>query len=294
MTGEPVCLDTPRLELGEGPLWDAARKVLWCVDIKGRSVHCFDPATRAMQSWATPAAPGFIVAARSGGLVVGMKGGIHAFDPQRGRFSLMVAVEADRPGNRLNDGATDPCGRLWFGSMDDQQVSPSGSLYRLTRDHVLREMDAGYLITNGPAFSPDGRLMYHTDLTARTIFAFDVDAAGNIRNKRAFIRIEEGAGYPDGPTVDAEGCLWTGLFGGWALRRYSPAGELLSVISFPCANVTKIAFGGSDLQTVFATTAWTGLAAAERRRQPCAGSLFSFRSATPGRLASAFDDGPQG
>jgi sugar lactone lactonase YvrE len=138
------------------------------------------------------------------------------------------------------------------------------------------------VITNGPAFSPDGRTLYHTDTLEKIIYAFDVDEAGEIANKRVFVRIEDGAGYPDGPTVDADGCIWTGLFAGWSARRYSPKGEVLATVRLPCANVTKIAFGGPDLRDVYATTAWKGLDARAQEAQPLAGGLFRFRADVPG------------
>jgi D-xylonolactonase len=146
----------------------------------------------------------------------------------------------------------------------------------------MRRMDDGYCITNGPTTSPDGRTLYHTDTLKKVIYAFDVSPAGDLANKRVFVTIEDGAGYPDGPVADAAGCVWTGLFAGSAVRRYSPKGELLETVRFPVANITKIAFGGADLRTVYATTAWKGLSPAERAAQPLAGALFRFTVDTPG------------
>jgi sugar lactone lactonase YvrE len=170
--------------------------------------------------------------------------------------------------------------------MDDKEDQPSGMLYRFYRGS-LAPMDSGYVITNGPAFSPDGRVLYHTDTLARRIYAFDLARDGVLSNKRLFVEIEDGAGYPDGPTVDSEGCLWTGLFAGWGVRRYSPEGRLLQTVRFPVANVTKIAFGGEDLTTAYATTAAKGLDAAGHKDQPLAGGLFSFKAPTPGLPAFA-------
>jgi sugar lactone lactonase YvrE len=143
-------------------------------------------------------------------------------------------------------------------------------------------MDDGYCITNGPATSPDGRTLYHTDTLKKLIYAFDVSAAGELSNRRVFAAIEDGAGHPDGTAVDADGCVWIALFGGWGVRRYSPGGQLLETVALPVANVTKIAFGGDDLRTAYATTARKGLSAAELAAQPRAGDLFAFRVDTPG------------
>jgi len=278
---KPECIWALGAELGEGPLWSARDQALWFVDIKQKHIHRFDPKTEQGRSWNAPAPPGFLAPLPNGQFIAGLKTGLHTFDPVNGTFALRHRVEADKPGNRLNDGAVDRQGRLWFGSMDDSETRPHGCLHRLDDDGP-HEIDPGYVITNGPAFSPDGRTLYHTDTLARVIHAFDCAADGRLSSKRVFVTIEDGAGYPDGPTVDSEGCLWTGLFAGWSARRYSPRGALLMEVRFPCANVTKIAFAGADLRTVYATTAWKGLDAVERARQPLAGALFRFEADVPG------------
>ncbi len=265
--------------LGEGPLW--WKGAVWFTDIKQNRIHRFTPATTAHQSWDTPAPVGFLAPLENGHFIAGAKTGLFDFDPRTGIFTLMRDVEPGLPGNRLNDGAVDPRGRLWFGSMDDGETEATGKLYRLDRSG-LAAVDSGYVITNGPAFSPDGDILYHTDTLQKTIYAFDTGADGALLNKRVFVRIEEGAGYPDGPAIDAEGCVWTGLFGGWGVRRYSPQGVLLRSVAFPVANVTKIAFGGPHLTTVYATTARKGLDAAALAAQPLAGGLFRFETAVPG------------
>jgi D-xylonolactonase len=269
-------------ELGEGPVWSAAERAVWFVDIKGRRIHRYDTARGEGRSWEAPANPGFLAPVAGGGWLAGLKTGLHRFDPASGGFSLFAAVEPHLPHNRLNDGYVDGRGRLWFGSMDDQEGEPTGALYRLGPRCGPVAVDWNYIITNGPAVSPDGRTLYHTDTLARRIYAFDLDEDGAVSNRRQFAEIEDGAGYPDGPAVDAEGCVWTGLFGGWGLRRYSPSGELLAFVRFPVANVTKPAFGGDELKTIYATTAWKGLSPAERAEQPLAGGLFRLAVDVPG------------
>lgn len=274
------CVWPLQCTLGEGPLWwDNA---LWFTDIKRKKVHRFDPARGQGQSWPAPSEVGFLAPLENGHFIAGTKTGLQDFDPVSGAFTPIREVEPDCPANRLNDGAVDRRGRLWFGSMDDAEGKPSGKLYRLDRGR-LTAMDAGYVITNGPAFSPDGRTLYHTDTLERLIYAFDLGEDGSLTGKRVFVEIEAGAGFPDGPVVDAEGCLWTGLFGGWGVRRYSPNGKLLESVGFPVANVTKLAFGGADLTTVYATTARKGLDAAALTDQPLAGGLFCVQTDIPGQ-----------
>lgn len=268
-------------ELGEGPVWRAGDRSVWFVDIKGPRIHRFEPGSGAARSWPAPDQVGFIVPREDGRWICGLKRGLHLFDPQTGRFELMALVQDEAPGARLNDGFVDPAGRLWFGSMDDDEKALTGALYRLDGRGV-RRMDDGYSITNGPTTSPDGRILYHTDTLQKVIYAFDVSPDGELSNKRVFAQIEDGAGHPDGPATDADGCVWTALFGGWGVRRYAPDGRLLAFVRFPVANVTKLTFGGEDLRTAYATSAWKGLSAAERVAQPLAGSLFAFRVDTPG------------
>lgn len=276
-------------ELGEGPVWVERDAALWFVDIKGRRAHRWDPGSRELQSWGAPAQLGFLAPLLGGGFVAGLKTGLHRFEPQADEFVLLTQVEPDLPDNRLNDGNVSPEGELWFGSMDDREVEPSGALYRLGADGRCVCLDKGYVITNGPAFSPDGRVFYHTDTSERTVYAFDRPDPHTLARKRVFVRIEEGAGHPDGTMVDQEGCVWIALYGGWGVRRYSPAGKLLATVRLPCANVTKIAFGGPDLRTAYVTTAWAGLKPQERAAQPLAGDLFSFEAPAPGMRPAEVD-----
>lgn len=282
-TPQPVC--SVGAMLGEGPLWDAAARRLWFVDIKGCQVHAFDPEGGALQRWQAPSQPGWVVPMDDGCLLAGLQSGLHRFDPREGSFELLMAPEADRPGNRLNDATIDSCGRLWFGSMDDGEQDPTGRVYRLAGRECQLTGIPPVCITNGPALSPDGQLLYHVDTLGREIHRYDVDDDGRLSRPLLFARIEDGQGYPDGPTVDSAGCLWIGLFGGWGARRYSPHGELLEQVRFPVANVTKITFGGDDLRTAYATTARKGLTPDQLARQPFAGDLFRFRVEVPGVAA---------
>src|SRR5690606_12012695 len=115
-------------------------------------------------------------------------------------------------------------GALWFGSMDDAERAPSGTLYRIGHDRQLTARDTGYVITNGPAMSPDGRTLYHNDTLQRVVYAFDADDAGNLSGKRVFARIQ-GSAHPDGLAVDSAGCIWVALYGGARIERYAPDGQ---------------------------------------------------------------------
>ena len=264
--------------LGEGPVWiDGA---LWFVDIKGCRIHRFDPTSGATTCWPAPAQPGWVLPVAGGGLLVGLQTGVHRFHAETGAFELLVELEPDRPGNRLNDATVDPAGRLWCGSMDDGEERPTGAIYRLDGRGVARVLD-GVRITNGPAVAPDGRALYHCDTLAGVIHACRLDDGGEIVGTQVFAVIDHADGYPDGPVVDAEGHLWVGLFQGWGVRRYAPDGRLVATVRLPVANVTKIAFGDDGL--AYATTATKGLSPAERADQPLAGDLFAFAPGVAGQ-----------
>lgn len=270
----PVC--EAAAELGEGPVWDPRDRALWFVDIKQKKVHRYDPATHEQRSWDAPEFVCFLLPASSGGFVAGLKSGLFKFDPESGGFDRIVSVETDKPDNRLNDGAVDAAGRLWFGTMDNNEKDKSGAFYRFADGAVTPTGIGGMVVTNGPAVSPDGKTLYLVDTFRRRIDQAEIRDDGSLGERRAFVTIEQGAGFPDGPTVDSEGAVWIGLYSGWSARRYSAAGELIATVKFPAANVTKLAFGGDDLRTVFATTARQGLSEGERQKQPLSGHLFQF------------------
>lgn len=284
MTTDPVDQATPELvwnakaQLGEGPVWSADDRCVWFVDIKGRKLHRYGVEDETKRSWPMPDQIGFAVPADDGSLVCGLKGGLHRFDAATGAFDLILPVEPDRPDNRLNDGFVAPDGSLWFGSMHDAETEKTGVLYRFA-DGRLENVDEGYCVTNGPAMSPDGSTLYHHDTLDRAIYAFD-HQDGRLTNKRLFARTEEG--FADGPSVDSEGVLHVGLYGGGRVARFGPDGKPLAPIMMPVANVTKAAFGGDDLCDLYVTTAWAGLKLAERREQSGAGGLYRVRVDTPG------------
>ncbi|MEP7245500.1 MAG: SMP-30/gluconolactonase/LRE family protein [Gammaproteobacteria bacterium] len=290
MTAAVECVWPVGAQLGEGPFWSAAEQAVWFVDIKGRAVHRYHEPSGGTRSWPAPSDPGFILPAQGGRLVCGLKTGLHHFDPASGDFKRFEVVEPHAPDNRLNDGYVDPDGYLWFGSMDDRESASTGALYQLT-DAGCRRRDADYVITNGPACSPNGRTLYHTDTLKKEIYAFARRSDGELAAKRVFARIGESDGYPDGPIADSSGVLWTGLYGGWGLNQYSAEGELLGKLALPVANITKAAFGGADLRTLYITSAWKGLTSEQRAQQTLAGGLFRIRVDTAGLPQSTITHG---
>jgi xylono-1,5-lactonase len=279
---EPTPVWELEAELGEGPVWVERDQALWFVDIKKQQVHRFDPKSGSRRSWDSPGQVGFILPAQGGGFVAGLQSGLYRFDELSGDFELIVEVEPELPTNRLNDGVVDPAGRLWFGTMDDGEKAKSGAFYCFHEGRLTRTGLDRIAITNGPAVSPDGKLLYCVDTLKGTIDVADIHDDGSLGDSRPFVRIDAREGHPDGPTIDANGYLWISLYAGWEARRYAPSGEMVESVRFPVANVTKIAFGGDGLRTGFATTARQLLSAEAIAKQPLIGALFEFSVNVPG------------
>ncbi len=271
-------------ELGEGPVWDAARQCLWFVDIKRPAVWRHDPASGDIARIDAPDQVGWVFPTRDDRLLVGLKSGLCVLDAATGLFEPLCPVPGEPEHNRLNDACVGPEGRVWFGTMDDGEDKSSGRFYCFDRGTVTAAGPAGVCITNGPAISGPGDRIYFTDTLGRKIFVADLDGEGVPGAARLFVdtAADFADAYPDGPTVDAEGCVWTGMWNGWCVARYSPGGRLLEAVRLPVANVTKLAFGGPDLRTAFVTTARKGLDQSALEGQPTAGGLFSFRSEAAG------------
>jgi len=282
VAGAPYRVAGVGATLGEGPVWVGRENALWFVDIKEKRIYRFDPASGDLKNWDAPSQIGWVLPEAGGAFIVGMQRGVERFDPATGGFTLLHAPEAHLPGNRLNDATTDGRGRILFGSMDDSEGDLTGRLYALDAGGVADTGLPPVSITNGPAVSPDGKTLYHTDTLGKIIHAVDVNDDGSLGAMRVFATIEEGAGYPDGTVVDSEGCVWSGLFMGWGVRRYAPDGTLLETVKLPVSNVTKIAFGGPELKTAYVTTARKGLDADALAAQPEAGDLFAFDVSVPG------------
>ncbi len=257
--------------LGEGPVWDARSSCLRWVDIFRGRVHRFDPASGVDTFFEVGEDVGTVAGRAAGGLVIATTSGVYTCLEDGGRRTLVHAVDTDPRGGRFNDGKADPWGRFWAGTMLED---PHGAcaLYRLDPDHSLHTMVTGVSCSNGLAWSPDGTTMYYIDTQTGGVDAFDhTPSTGELSRRRRIVDIDQG--WPDGMTVDAEGCLWVALWDGWAVRRYSPDGRLLTTVEVPAQRVTSCAFGGPALSTLYITTARVGVK--DFTDQPSAGALFA-------------------
>jgi sugar lactone lactonase YvrE len=266
--------------LGEGPTWDAAAGRLIWIDILGSRVHTYDPASGRRTVRATDQHVGAAKPRAGGGLVLNLRDGVGLVDPDEGfRWLHRDPV----PGRRANDAAVAPDGALWVGTMRYDEAAGGGTLSRVTGDGSAEVILDDVAVSNGTGWSPDGRLMYYIDSPTRRIDVFEY-ADGRVTNRRRLAEIEEGAGFPDGLTVDADGCVWVALWDGSAVRRYTPDGELDRAIELPTPRVTACAFGGPDLTDLYITTARVGLTTPH----PMAGSLLVVPGAGKGLAQPAF------
>ncbi|WP_406435645.1 SMP-30/gluconolactonase/LRE family protein [Streptomyces sp. NBC_00631] len=266
--------------LGEGPTWDVATGRLIWIDILGARVHTYDPATGRRTVRTTDQHVGAVKPRAGGGLVLNLRDGVGLLDPD-GTFRWLHREPV--PGRRANDAAVAPDGSLWAGTMRYDETAGGGTLSRVAPDGTATTLLPDVTVSNGTGWSPDGRLVYYIDTPTRRVDVFDY-ADGLPVNRRPLVTIEEGAGFPDGLTVDADGCVWVALWGGAAVRRYTPTGELDRVIDLPASLTTACAFGGADLTDLYVTTARVGL----DRPHPTAGSLLVIPDAGKGVAQPAF------
>ncbi|MEU9914935.1 SMP-30/gluconolactonase/LRE family protein [Streptomyces sp. NPDC051001] len=266
--------------LGEGPTWDPAHNRLIWLDILGARINTYDPVSGHRTVRVTDQHIGAAKPRTGGGLVLNLRDGVALLDPDD---SFRWLHHEPVPGRRANDAAVAPDGSLWAGTMRYDEAPGGGTLSRLTGDGSFETVLDDVAVSNGTGWSPDGRRMYYIDSPTRRLDVFDFEA-GRPVNRRPLVGIEEGAGFPDGLTVDADGCVWVALWDGGAVRRYTPEGTLDRVITLPTPRVTACAFGGADLTDLYITTARVGL----KSPHPVAGSLLVVPGAGKGLEQPAF------
>lgn len=274
---EVRCVSPVRSLLGEGPTWSPRDGALYWVDILTPSVHCFDPRSGHDSEFKLGSMVSVAVPKASGGLLLATAGGLMTLDTESKQLSLLCHPEADRPGNRYNDGKCDRMGRLWIGSLDMGAANNRGNLFRVDSDGTWKKMDSGFTVSNGLGWSPDNQRMYFTDSDRRTIYVYDFDLrSGSIANRRAFITLDAGDGRPDGLTVDEEGCLWVAIWDAWRVTRYAPDGREMQRIRMPVPRPTSCCFGGPNLQTLYVTSASVRLSEKALDAAPLSGGLFAI------------------
>ena len=288
-TGVELLVDA-HAQVGEGPLWDEERQVLYWVDILSSLLYIYDPATGENRALDVGRHVGTVVTRASGGLMLAVREGFASFDLETQELTLIANPEAHITGNRFNDGKCDPAGRFWAGTMAYENPTNQGSLYRLDTDLSVHKIFGDVAISNGIIWSLDHTTMYYIDTLRKNVRAFDyADDTGDISNERVIINVPEEIGMPDGMAIDSEGMLWVAHYGGSCVSRWNPnTAQLLEKIDLPVTQVTACAFGGPNLDILFITSAAQELDAAELERQPLAGGLFSIKTPYQGVLSFRF------
>jgi sugar lactone lactonase YvrE len=277
--------------LGESPFWHPDQGALFWVDIPGRALHRWVPASAQHRQWPLDTEPGCIAPLAGGMLLLAMRDGLFRFDPASGRREKIVPPPYDPREQRFNDGKADPQGRLWVGTIHEPRDAPKAALYRLAAGRLDR-IAGDATVGNGLAFSPDGGTMYWSDTTAHRVFAFDFDgASGTVTRRRVlaeFAPREPGqalatyGGRPDGAAVDAEGAYWVAMYEGARLLRLDPEGRVLCEVALPLRCPTMPCFGGPDLRTLYVTSARDRRPAEELAATPWAGGVLALRVDVPG------------
>jgi len=283
------CVLDVKASLGEGPVWSVDEQALYWVDINAPALNRFDPATGTNTAWPMPQSIGSFALRASGGFVAAMRDGFWLVSRDGRPLRRIVDAPYDPAHHRFNDGRADPQGRFWAGSMNEKRDANTACLYRLDPSLELTAMVPDIMISNGLAWTPDARTMYHSDTPARTVWAWDFDAAtGAIANRRVFARFDGDKDRPDGAAVDSEGCYWSAFYGAGKVVRLSSAGERLAEYPLGAMAPTMCAFGGPDLKTLYVTSARQRRDAEELERLPQSGGIFAMRVDVPGQPEPKF------
>ncbi|NIF20891.1 SMP-30/gluconolactonase/LRE family protein [Candidatus Pantoea multigeneris] len=263
-------------ELAECPLWSVREQVLWCVDILAPAIHRFDPDSGKLETFHLDEHVGCIGLRKQGGLIAALRSGVWLLDEQ-GRPEVKVA---DNPGvaevSRFNDGRVDPWGNFWCGSLWEPQDKNGGVLCRVTPQLKLKVMARDIKISNGLAFSPDHRWMYHSDTPNQVLYRYPLDAQGEPGSREVFKHFDAKGGLPDGAAVDSEGFYWSAQFDGGRVVRIDPnTAEIVDEILLPVQWPTMVAFGGPELKTLYITSSREHRTAEELARYPLSGDIFA-------------------
>lgn len=281
--GRPMVAVACGCVLGEGAIWDHRLATLYWVDINGEALWSWRPGTgEEAGSRQIGERVGFVLLTEDpGAVVLGLKSGLARLSLADGQTTMLVRPELDRPGNRLNDGAAAPDGSVYFGSLNETDRQENGRFYHWANGQ-LSGFGEGTVTTNGPAIDAERGLLYATDTSRGRIYRYRL-GDGGLDEPELFVTFGEGEGHPDGMAIDAEGHLWVCHFRGARITRFDPTGRPVLVVPMPTSQVTKLAFGGPDLRTIYVTTAARDL---NREIDPMAGHLFSFDTGIAGCPAS--------
>lgn len=288
MTHEAVPFMDTETDLGEGPLWSAREQALYWVDVTQRTVLRHAGGAGGVTQHKVSGMPGSIATRQGGGLIAAYRTGLALVDLSSGQ-ETKLASGIDFGRERFNDGKCDRRGRFFAGTMHKEMTEPRGALYRVDPDHGVTQVADGICLSNGIAWSPDNRVMYHCDSRPGLVYAYDYDIdTGEPSNRRVFLDCTAADFHPDGCTVDAEGFLWVAEVGAYRVGRYAPGGRRVDEVVLPVKRVSSVMFGGADLRTLFITTMRYRLTPEEAAAQPLAGRMFAVKPGVQGIAETDF------
>ncbi|MEO8487076.1 MAG: SMP-30/gluconolactonase/LRE family protein [Betaproteobacteria bacterium] len=277
------CVLDLKASLGECPVWSIAEQALYFVDINAPSLVRFDPATGAHRAMPLPSSVGCFGLRARGGFVLALRDGVWHADAHGKPGRKVADAPYDPSHHRFNDGRVDRQGRFWVGTMNENRDANTAALYRLDPDGTLDRVLDDLMISNGLAWSPDGRTMYHADTPTHTVRAFDFDPASGMPSRpRTFAHWDGATDRPDGGAVDSRGHYWTAFYRGGKIVELDPAGRVVREIPFPGMCPTMCAFGGPDLKTLYVTSARQERPDDELARFPQSGGVFAMAVEAPG------------
>ena len=265
-------LTGPEAVHAEGPVWSPDWGGLRWVDMLVGDVLHLDESTGQVRRWHVGTVAAALRPRLTGGAIIATERDFVLADAVDGPVRS-IADGITMPGVRFNDGACDPPGNFYCGTMAYDETPGAGALFRIgADDYQVQQVLGDITISNGLAWSANGARAHYVDTPTGKIDVFDYDVADGLTDRRPFVTIDEADGFPDGLTVDVDGGVWVALWNGHAVRHYDNTGALVEVIDVPPRQVTACTFGGPDLTDLFITTSATGAGAAS----PGAGSVYHY------------------
>ena len=287
-TSHPKAIWKVKTVLGEGTLWAPSQNSIFFVDIKKKKIFILNTKTKKKKIFKVNKEIGFISHINKNIFVLGLKSELRIVNLKNKKILSSIKIEPKKINNRINDGKTDPLGRLWFGTMDNlERKKNSGSLYCLDNNLIIHRVDDKYFITNGPAFLNKNNF-YHTDSRKKIIYKIKINNKFKVIKKKVFVKFSKIDGSPDGMTTDIKNNLWVCHYGGGCISVYNLKGKKIHKIYLPAKNITNCTFGGPKNNELYVSTARKGLKIVEIKKYPLSGSLFKMRTNIKGKSTQSF------
>ena len=278
ITSDPKVIWNSKTILGEGTLWVPSHNSIYFVDIKKKKILILNIKNNKKRIIKIDKEIGFLAHIKEDVFILGLQSELRIINLKNKKTIRSIPIEKDKPLNRINDGKTDPKGRLWFGTMDNPERNiKNGSLYCLDKKLNIHKVDTKYYITNGPAFI-DSVNFLHTDSRSKIIYKIKINKNYKIVKKSKFLKFSKKDGSPDGMTIDSKQNVWICHFGGACISVYNPKGKKIHKIDLDAKNITNCTFGGLQNNEIFVSTALKGMNKSEIKKYKHSGSLFKIKT----------------